>query len=315
MFNKVWYFKNQKLLLIFANSFLGRCVLRIYGKKSSIGKNKIIKILPNCITWKIGKFYYTEFRTHDKFTKRLYYAFKPLWYLFHLWDFVWYPKFNLGFDTLTKYPDAHPESTSVDGRVYRIPTQESFSSIRTSAGTGFSDTDGAEEAATLICGTTSSNYSDSRRGIFLFDTSALTAAATISTAVFSLYVNTVSNTMSPTQSAGLVASSPASNTGLAASDYNIASWGSTRFASDLSIGSLSTSAYNDWTLNASGIAAISLTSITKFGTRLSCDIDNSEPSWSNGTIASLNVNYADAASNDPKLVVTYTVPSGFFAIL
>jgi hypothetical protein len=47
----------------------------------------------------------TDFRTHNKFSKRLFYAFYPVWWLAHQWDTLfanqWQPAWNLGFDTLT----------------------------------------------------------------------------------------------------------------------------------------------------------------------------------------------------------------------
>ena len=171
MFNSQWFLKHQKTLLLFANSFIGRYVLCL--KTSSVGKNKIIKILPNSITWKGKKKneYVTEFRTHDKFGKRIFYAFKPIWYLFHLWDMVWYPNFNLGFDTATFYPAAGAASP-VDGVVARHGIDEAFATIRAGAGTISSATDADAQASRLTASATTNQYSLLRRGIFLFDTSS-----------------------------------------------------------------------------------------------------------------------------------------------
>ena len=122
-FSKQWFLKYQKILLRFCNTWIGRKILCIDGNKSSIGKNKIIHIESNAIWWKTGRKVTAEFRTHDKFGKRLYYAFKPLWHLFHIWDlgFGWQPNWNLGFDTLTVYPAAGANSP-VDGGVGRRRT-------------------------------------------------------------------------------------------------------------------------------------------------------------------------------------------------
>src|SRR3990167_5137978 len=88
LFSKEWFLKHQKILLWFVNTWIGRKILCINGSKSLVGKNKIIYIEPNAIWWKGKKKreVVAEFRTHDKFGKRLYYAFKPIWYLIHYWD-------------------------------------------------------------------------------------------------------------------------------------------------------------------------------------------------------------------------------------
>lgn len=105
MFNKSWFLKHQKLLLWFANTFIGRWILCINGNRSSVGKNRILKIEPNAITWKLKEtkkriHLQTEFRTHDKFSKRIKYAFYPLWLIIHTWDTLfannYQPDWNLG---------------------------------------------------------------------------------------------------------------------------------------------------------------------------------------------------------------------------
>lgn len=301
MFNKEWFLKHQKILLWFANTFIGKRVLRH-------DLDKVDAILPNAVFTREGKKITAEFRTHNKYSKRLYYAFKPLWHLFHLWDMAWYPKCNLGFDSLTKYPDANPESTSVDGHVRRSVASETFGTIRAGAGTNSSDTETEATIARLVASSTSNQYSQMRRAIFLFDTSALTAEATISAATLSLYGSAKSNGLgSPTLD--IVSSTPVSSTALVNADY--AQLGTTVF-SDIAYASFSTSAYNDMALNASGLAAISKTSISKFGTRIGWDTDNSFGGvWASTADTYFQAYFADQAgtTNDPKLVVTYTLPS------
>ncbi len=101
VFSKEWFEYHQKKLLWLANHKLGRWFLRIY-KDCPKGK-KIIKLLPNCYTWdnQDGTFS-TDFRTHNKFAKRLYYGLKPLWYILHFWDWIiadriWYPQLSIPF--------------------------------------------------------------------------------------------------------------------------------------------------------------------------------------------------------------------------
>src|SRR3990167_4064729 len=92
-FDKKWFARHQRVLLWLLNTFCVRIwflwVMRINGKRSSVGRKKIIKIEPNAITWREGeRRYSSEFRAHDKYSKRLYYAFKPLWWAMHFWDWL-----------------------------------------------------------------------------------------------------------------------------------------------------------------------------------------------------------------------------------
>ena len=302
MFDKYWFLKHQKILLKFANFWMGKKILCIKSNK------QIIQILPNSITWKQRKQFVTEFRTHDKYAKRLYYAFKPFWYLLHYWDILFAntfkPSWNLGFDTLTAFPAAGANSP-VDGYVGNDDAV--YATCHDAAtGVGVSATTADDNVAwhrLLVTYTI-------QRGIFLFDTSSLGLNTTISAAVFSIY-GTGSTDTADNENAVCVSSSPAANDALTTADYD--QLGTTSFGT-VDIGSWSAVAYNDFTLNANGIANISKTSISKFGTRTSGDIANSAPT-NNGNRA--QGYFADQAgtANDPKLVVTYQRHGGFFAIL
>jgi len=311
MFDKQWFQTHQKLLLAFANTFLGRYTLRINGKRSSVGKNKIIRILPNSITWKGKKKneYVIEFRTHNKFGKRLFYAFKPFWYLLHFWDFIWYPKFNLGFDTLTKYPDADPETNTVDGYVQRSwedgVGNESWSTKRAGAGTNAitTATVGGVDAD-LVGGDSSGQWWRIIRGITLFDTSLMTTEAKILSAIWSLYGSSKANAIGNAPALHVVSSNPASNTNLVAGDYQ--NVGTTSFGS-VSYSNFSTTGYNDISLDSNGIANISKAGISKFGCRTSNDLSDTNPYWGYRLTDGLYGYGADqtGVSQDPKLVVTY----------
>lgn len=311
IFDKNWFLKYQRLLLRFANSFVGRYILCL--KSSDVGNNKIIQILPNSITWNEGKHFKTEFRTHDKFSKRLFHAFKLIWYLFHRWDQAWYPKFNLGFDTLTTYP-ASGANSPVDGTVERSSVDESFATIRAGAGTAASDTgDDSGDYPALVSSTTSNQFQSMRRGIYLFDTSTLTSLAEISNATISVYGNAsnTKNNQMGSEDWHWCASTPAANNTLATSDYG--NLGTTSFGS-ITYASFTGGQYNDTTLNASGLAAISKTSISKFGSRLSNDINGSFTGiWGSSLTDAFRPVFADhtGTSQDPKLVVTYIMPGGF----
>jgi hypothetical protein len=315
IFDREWFEKHQKVLLRFANSWLGRKILCIDGNKSEVGKNKIVKLSSNSITWIVRGSskkvtLKTEFRIHEKFGKRLYYSFYFFWIIAHIWDVSFanpfFPNWNLGFDTATFYPDANPETTSVDGYVQYNPAAGSWAALRGGAGNAAGDADASFYNFYLenTLGTTS-GWSNLVRSIYLFDTSSLTSSATISATTLSIYV--ISKGDNFAQNIGIVSSTPASNTALVAADY--AQLGTTRYATDLDLTNITTSAYNDWTFNATGISNVSKTGVSKFGLRCSGDIDNVEPTPATAN-ANLNSNFADTAGtgNDPKLVVTYSLP-------
>jgi hypothetical protein len=329
-FNREWFSRHQKLLLWFANTFIGRRVLCINGNRSSVGKNKIILILPNAIFWEGKKKsyhfvkgkkvyrqeYVAEFRTHNKYSKRLFYAFYPLWWLAHQWDMLFAnnikPAWNLGFDTLTVYPDAGTGATTVDGTVRRDGVNETFATIRAGAGTGANPTSSPVALLYLLASTTTNQYASVHRGIFTFDTSALPDAVTISAATFSFCASIKDNSLGLSAShsgTALVGSTPASNNNLVAADYS--QLGSTRYVTtdkayaDVVTGETN---YNDMTLNATGIAAISKTGITKLGARFAVDLDAGTPAWVSAATAYIYFYMADqtGTDSDPKLVVTYT---------
>ncbi len=310
VFNKNWFLKYQSKLLLFANTSFGKWLLRIH-KDCPKGK-RIIKILPNCYTWdNQDGTVTTDFRTHDKFAKRLYYGLKPLWYVLHFWDYVTWrqPKLSFGFDTLSAYPAAGAVSPC-DGIVSRDTVNETFAGIRSNAGTSANVTGITFSAGYLESSGTTNNYSQLQRSIFMFDTSSLPDTATINESIFSLYGSGKSNLLGLTDShAGLsiVSTNPASTNNLVAADYNIANWGSTRYATDIGYTAWLTTGYNNFIFNTTGIAAVSKIGITKIGGRLAVDLDNGSPAWVSSKATYLSTHAADqtGTSNDPKLVVSY----------
>ena len=225
------------------------------------------------------------------------------------------PAWNLGFDTLTVYPDAHVETDTVDGQLYRHAVDETFATIRAGAGTLFLDSNANLEIVRVDASTTSNQYAVIGRNIILFDTSTIPDSNQIDITTLSLfgttvgYLNTLSGEDSVNSKVVVVASTPASNTSLQSSDYG--QLGSTDFGRSVVQSSLSQSAYNDITLNSDGRDAVSTTSITKYGTRSAWDFDNTTIgiTWSSGGQQVYNARSADQAgtANDPKLVVQHSV--------
>lgn len=315
VFGKQWFHKHQRVLRWFANTFIGRYVLRIHGNRSSVGENKIVLIEPNSITWIVDKRggeieLKTEFRTHEKFGKRLFYTFKPFWYLIHGWDMIVnqvIPKWNLGFDTLTSYPSAGAASPA-DGVVGRNAVDETLATIRAGAGV-YGNPTSSNIAIVLIQGsTTSDQFGNLRRVIAGFDTSSIDDAATISSVVLSFYGTGQANALG-SDDIHICASTPAADDNIVAADFS--QLASTSFGS-MAYASWSTVAYNDITLNANGISNVSKTGLSKFGARLGWDINNNfTGAWVSSAETRFNSYLADQAgtTNDPKLVVTHALPS------
>ena len=352
VFSKEWFKKHNKTLCWFANTpiikYWFRWLLRIH--KDIPWNEKIEEIMPNaftygkklvlvdCVKLKNGEEVFnhskklhrklknkgllvkrlrqqqtTDFRTHDKFSKRLYYGLKPFWYLLHFMDWAMLDrceelsKLSFGFSTLTFYPDAGTGNTTVDGSVFQrvSASNASWATIRNGAGTVAEPT--LSEGPYFYMGGGPSGWQFLYRSIFLFDTSSLTSSATISDAVLSLYGYSKSDILNINPNIDIYTSSPASNNNLQASDFTkIGTISQT--GSAIPYYNFITYRYNDFTFNATGRGNISKTGISKFGARnANYDVSGSTPSTSYGYSA-IRGYFADqtGTTQDPKLVVTGT---------
>lgn len=208
------------------------------------------------------------------------------------------------------YPDANPETSTIDGVVLRNPpgADENLTTIRSAAGTAADDTATTIEVS-IGTDVSAGNYASLTRSIMLFDTSSIPESAIITSAVLSLYGDVKTNGLGD-PILHIVASSPASNTSLAASDFNISSWGSTSFG-NIAYADFNISAYNDITLNDSGILSITKAGITKLGGRLFWDLNDSTSglTWKIGDNAIIRWQSSEN-TNKPKLTIEYTLPGG-----
>lgn len=208
--------------------------------------------------------------------------------------------------TGTFYPDASPESNTVDGTLYRTGST-SWSTVRNSTNANTYNDSGATSTVEDQHGPPSgSSHKAISRGIMLFDTSALPDTSVISSSSVQLYILDVRAGGSEKR-LYLTSSNPGSNTALVTQDYD--DLGSINYGN--SDGTYTNNTYETIPLNASGTAAISKTGITKFGIRTHNDISNVNPS--NSTELSIDFSAADKSgtSQDPKLVIVYnTDPSG-----
>ncbi len=321
-FGSLFFLLHQgKLLWLLNAPVVGRWfrrVLRISGESSSVGRRRIFRILPHAIFWWDGPRQKAEFRTHAKFSKRLYYAFRPLWWTLHAWDWCvadrWVPQLSFGFSTLTAYPNADADAgkTSCDGFTERTNAAgESWATLIAGAGTAFDVVETAGSYLKIISDTTTNEWRTLRRTFLGFDTSGLTASASISAAVLSIMGYTKQDAPGIAPNLDIYAATPASNTALASTDHvNVGNVSQTGLP--VTYANWPTSdAWVDFTFNATGRGNVSKTGVSLFCTRnANYEVSGTPPAWSSVYDVRLSGYRADNAgtANDPKLVVTYTLP-------
>lgn len=150
------------------------------------------------------------------------------------------------------------------------------------------------------------------RAFHLFDTSSIPDADIISSATLSIFGN--SKTIAGSEERLVVVSgNPASNSTISTADYDQAgavSFGETGTTFD-------TTAYNNVTLNASGLSNISLTGITKFGIKGYYDFSNTTPTATADMVDTYYAADQTGTINDPKLVIEHTAANtgNFFAFM
>ena len=209
----------------------------------------------------------------------------------------------------TFYPDAHAETSSVDGDVrqeYSPGAGQPWATLVGAAGYSARDSQTTFNLCFFYADTVSNKWLLLDRGIALFDTSSLPDDAIISAATLSFYGQSKADALSAAPNINIYSSAPAANTALAADDYD--SLGATAFCDTaITYSGFSTGGYNDFVLNASGITAILKTGVSKFGIRnAKHDVANSAPPWSSENYSYLAAYAAEQGTGyKPKLVVIY----------
>lgn len=214
----------------------------------------------------------------------------------------------------TFFPDANPESTSVDGTVGRIGVSEDWSVIRAGAGNDSSDIGATIQIAITAHASNADKWAVVRRMILLFDTSSILGSSEITAATLEFVGATAEFQNDFADSVSLVTSTPASNTALVDADYG--QLGTTKQATDKLISSMTVddAAFTVFTLNSTGEGNINKTGITKFGMRTTRENDDSEPTESLSEETRLNIASAeeilggDPPDKRPRLIVTHAIP-------
>jgi hypothetical protein len=185
------------------------------------------------------------------------------------------------------------------------PTGDTFANkINASTGTAAPVTGTNDIFCRLATNTNTNQFTSVDRSIFTFDTSSIGSSATISSATFSLWGTGANSAIA--DSIGVVSASPGANNTLATSDYARSHHGTTDFATRIPFASWATAGYNNFALNASGLAAINKTGVTGLCAITGSDIDGTAVGWASNVNADVAGNYADNGTNIPKLVITYS---------
>jgi hypothetical protein len=213
---------------------------------------------------------------------------------------------KVGSTTTTVYPDAGSGATTVDGTVRRGISFESWAAMR--GGATATDSVSTTATSSTTCEIMCSSDSGSplralTRSIYTFDTSTIPDTDTISSATCSIYVTSRLQDTGFTNDIILVKTTPASNNNLTSSDYAIANYTGAVSAAKAHA-DITDNAWADFALTDT--TAISKTGITKLGfINNTHDWLNAAPTWGSFARCYVLNNFADNASNDPKLVIEH----------
>ena len=152
------------------------------------------------------------------------------------------------------------------------------------------------------------------RAYFVFNTSALPDTDSISSATYSLKGSLVSNpTVHGNPSVVVTPVTTVGDTTGNVTDHDIDNFGSRASDGDILYSDWAVGSYNDFALNATGIAAISKTGYTKFGVLSDKERDVTDPGKDTATgyvSAYMSEDGGSGTTNDPKLVVEHAASGG-----
>jgi len=220
----------------------------------------------------------------------------------------------IGDSPHTFNPDAHAETSSVDGFTLHEAANSTWATLLAGAGT-YGDSDSIYfHTGGFQCGTTTTRFSQLWRGGATFNTAATLSGMIIDSATVSVYGQAKydQTTTKNNPASNIFSWAPASNTTIAMGDYD--AYGTTAYCDTaVTYASYSTTGFNNWALNATGLAAIPTdgATITKIGWRnTQYDVGGTTPSYKSGSYCYTQGYTAEqGVGYIPKLVVTYHAAS------
>lgn len=313
-FDAAWFKKHQRSLLFLLNTWpvlhWFRHVLRISPDLPS--STPITCVAPNRFeTQPEPGLIRAVIRTHWKYSKRMFFAFRPIWWAMHFWDWLiadrWCPSLSFGFVTLTAYPNPGAGTPPVDGWVrYYESLGDSWTVIHdASSGTSANVTDTQAYACAILNSIigTGGYWEQIQRGYFGFDTTSIVSGSVVTAETFSLYVTGKINSISET-SMHVCYAKPTGNSNLIVSDYSC--YDASKSYGTITYASLATSSYNTWTCDATGRAEVVKPGYTWIGTLLNYDFTDTEPPGIPGSCY-VQSRFADytGTTYDPYLTIDY----------
>lgn len=213
----------------------------------------------------------------------------------------------------TFQPDADPEVNSLDFWTQRSVALQTWSQMTNGTGNGASASQ-TRGYIRMRSETTTDKWNLLNRCNQFFDTSSLTGI--VDTGTMKVRMDSKTDPSSYwTSDLGLFGSTSTSVTSPVIGDFQLAQ--ATHLATAIAYGSVSTTVYNTFTLNASGLAAVDTSGLSKFVTALSTyDLGGSSPTW----YSNINHNYRQwqaeqGTSYAPELEVTTVAPTNTPAAL
>ena len=211
------------------------------------------------------------------------------------------------------YATTNSVYTSVDGIAQRNGLgDQTFATIRAGAGTAAGTRGDPDLVMQMVSSPNSGQWRElNGRSIFCFDVKTPMGTEAATAATFSLFGTSADNRITG-QSVVIDKPNPASFTSApGTSDYNVANWdGVEQSSTRIGVASWSTTGYNDFTINATGISNINTAEqYVCFGARASGDFDDSEPTWSADVAFSVRASATShtGTSQDPVLVIISSV--------
>jgi hypothetical protein len=318
VFTRDWFALHQRELCGILNTrVVGPYLRRQLGIRSN---DQIVQFMPDAYHTYVGRvgpdLHKFHFVVHPRapFAVRLRKALYPFWMGMHTWDELigdrWcYPRLSFGFTAFSVTPDVSSGATTVDGWVGRLGATEAWATLIAGAGTNVNMTDGGASDYVGFASTITSNvFERLYRAFFHFDTSSIGSGNTVTDAQLAIDGQSKTDGNSATPDSNIYQSNAALDDTLATGDF--ATVGSTAFCDTAITYAAFTTNSNVYTLNAAGLAAVSITGITKIAARnANYDVAATTPAWVSLATSKYTIGMADtggAAHTAPTLSGNYT---------